>query len=60
MNPEMLLNLRNCAAQRAHIAGAKAARLEAAAKEARRRYFRELATVDFLAGDTSFFSELGQ
>lgn len=57
MNDEMRLNLRRCAAQRAHLAGAEAviAEKEAAAllkraAAARVRYARELVTIDLLGG----------
>lgn len=55
MTPELALNLRNCAARRAHLAGAdwvnasKDGFTEEAAT-ARLRYFRELTTVDILGG----------
>lgn len=59
MTPELALALRQSAARRAHLAGAEAAHLEAAAREARRRYFRELATCDLLGGHSTFFDALG-
>lgn len=62
----LMLNLRQCACRRAHLAGAEAARLEAEAKEAQRRaaearclYFRELATADRLRGHSTSFDALG-
>jgi|GEM_PF-3636266 hypothetical protein len=65
MTPELMLNLRQCACRRAHLAGAEAARLEAEAKEAQRRavaarclYFRELATVDRVGGHPTPFDAL--
>lgn len=59
MTPELSLALRQSACQRAHLAGAEAARLQAAADAARRRYFRELETCDILGGHPSTFAELG-
>jgi hypothetical protein len=59
MNPDLALALRQSACRRAHLAGAEAARLEAAAREARRLYFRELATCDLLGGHSSPFNPLG-
>lgn len=58
---------RHCARARAHIAGNEARRLEQQAARlleqaaaARRRYFRELATVDALGGELdSPFAPLG-
>lgn len=60
MNPELSLALRQSACRRAHLAGAEAAKLQAAADAARRRYFRELATCDILGGHPSPFDALGQ
>lgn len=67
MTPELMLNLRQCACRRAHLAGAQAARLEAEAREATRRaaearclYFRELATVDLVGGHPTSFGALGK
>lgn len=59
MNPELALALRQSACRRAHLAGAEAARLQAAADEAKRRYFRELETCDLLGGYHSSFAPLG-
>lgn len=59
MTPELTLALRQSASRRAHLAGAEAARLQAEANEALRRYFRELETVDLLGGHPSHFSSLG-
>lgn len=59
MNPELTLALRQSACRRAHLAGAEATRLQAAADEAKRRYFRELETCDLLGGYHSSFAPLG-
>lgn len=59
MNPQLSLALRQSACRRAHLAGAEAARLQAAADAARRRYFRELETCDLLGGYHSSFAPLG-
>lgn len=59
MTPELSIALRQSACRRAHQAGAEAARLEAAAREARRLYFRELATCDLLGGHPTPFDALG-
>lgn len=59
MSPDLKLNLRQNACSRAHLAGAEAARLQAAADEAKRRYFRELETCDLLGGYHSSFAALG-
>lgn len=60
MTPDLILALRQSACRRAHIAGAEAARLEAVAREARRRYFRELEACDILGGNIpSPFTHLG-
>jgi hypothetical protein len=59
MTPDFSLNLRQCACRRAHLAGAEAARLQAAADAAKRRYFRELETCDLLGGYDSSFTPLG-
>jgi hypothetical protein len=59
MTPELTLSLRQSACRRAHLAGAEAASLEAAARAARRRYFRELETCDLLGGHPSSFTHLG-
>jgi hypothetical protein len=57
MNDEMRLNLRRCATQRAHLAGAdaliferEAATLLKRATAARQLYYRELITIDLLGG----------
>lgn len=57
MTPKELIDLRRCATQRAHLAGAEAviAEKEAAAllqraAAARQRYYRELITADLLGG----------
>lgn len=66
MNDTLKLNLRQCAAFRAHLAGAEAAalqseadKLQTRAQEAKRLYFRELATADLLGGHTTPFEALG-
>lgn len=54
-------NLLRCIRERAYLAGAESARLEAAAREARRLYFRELAALDILTNHgPSPFETLGR
>lgn len=45
-------NLLRCIRERAYLAGAESAHLEAAAREARRRYFRDLAALDIFTGNS--------
>lgn len=67
MDTQLNLQLRQSAAARAHLHGAEAVILEKEAaalleqaRQARRRYFRELETCDLLGGHESPFSSLGR
>ena len=67
MTPELRLNIRRNAATRAHLAGAKAAALQAQAQQllkeaaaAKRLYFRELTTADLIGGHPTSFAHLGE